>query len=621
MYSTVSSRAAVAVLASFVGASLALAQTPAEVTGLRISEAENLTWNSTINAQDYNIYRGLLDQLIAGTPPRCHANEIAVTQFVSPDDPPVGSAYVYLVTAEGATGLEGTPGTSSAASTRALLGRCDPVERTQLLNRVTYGFSEYAKSRYDALGWNAFIDEQLAPASIDESSNTDLTTRRAPLIPPENTNELVGLAIVNGTYARRQLEQVVTIFWVNHFNTNYNDIRGYFNRPDFTDAVTNQLTAETQYRETEQFRSLAFTGTFREIVEASAKSPAMILYLDNDENVVGKPNENYARELLELHTMGVDNGYTQLDIEELARALTGWNVCKKTDANKGDPLAACISRVLEGTTAGTYVSNFRIAQHDHGQKILFQGTPHQVTLPSTQSNQSAGVNDLQSALDAIAGHPSTRQFIAQKLLQWFVQELPSASQVAAVEAVWLAQAGDLREVLRAVLLRPELRNPDAFRQKVRTPLEQVLAAFRATRGKTNGFTTVRAYLQRMQQLPHQNPVPTGYSELGADWIDTNNTLERQNFGMDVTALTGTNFGTDLTGLMSANGLTTASTPESIVDFWSDVLFGGALTPADRQEAIDYLKTNDSGVLDPVLTNARLREVVGFMLGYPIYQEQ
>jgi uncharacterized protein (DUF1800 family) len=598
-----------------------LAQAPGEVSNLQFSNPTTLSWSALAGASDFNIYRAQHDQFLAGRPPACHANEVLGTSYLSAPAPPAGNAFLYLVTGEGLDGAEGTPGTSSGGAARALYGSCDLVERAQLLNRIGYGWNEYLAGRYSTLGLTGFLNEQLAPETIDESSNTELNSRLSSLEPPENINELIGLALVRGVYARRQLQQVVTMFWANHFNTNYADIRGFFNRPEFDTATVNQLTVETQYRELEQFRNLAFNGTFREILEVSAKSPAMSIYLDNDENVVGRPQENYARELLELHSMGVDNGYTQHDIEELARALTGWNVCKKTEANKNDPLAPCINRLLEATTPGTYVINFRLNQHDHGQKVLFEGTPYEVTIPSTSGNQSQGVNDLEIALDAIADHPSTREYISSKLLQLIVQDAPTQPMIDAVVDAWQVNGGDLREVLRAVVERAELRQPENFRTKLRTPLEQMIAVFRATRGKTNGTTTVRTYLSRMQHLPHQNAVPTGYAEVGDEWIDTNNTLERQNFGLDLTEKTASSFGTDLIALLNANGLSSSSTPEAIVDFWIEVLFGGAVTPADRQEAITYLRTDDNGVEALPLTDARIRGLVGFLVGYPNFQEQ
>lgn len=598
----------------------AFAQVPGEVTRVTIDKTSTLRWDTTPTATDYNVYRGLVDQLRAGVPLRCHANELIGISFVSAANPAPGTAYAYLVTAENGSG-EGTPGTERSGAPRALLGKCDDVDRLQILNRLTYGRNEYVDGRLSTLGISGFINEQLAPETIDESSNTDLNDKLAPITPPETVTELNAQLIVRGTYARRQLEQLVTAFWFNHFNTNYSDITPFFPTSLFDATTRARLTVELQYGVTEQLRQIAFNGTFRELLEASAKSPAMILYLDTDENVVGKPNENYARELLELHSLGVDGGYTQQDIQELARALTGWNVCKKTDAVKDDPLAACIARSLEPTTAGTYVANFRTNQHDHGQKILFAGTPQQVTIPSTQTNQAQGVNDLEIALDAITNHPSTRRFIAKKLLELLIQEQPTAGQIDTVVQSWLANSGVLRELLRTVVTLADLRAPDQFHQKVRTPMEQFLAALRATRGKTNGSSVVRGYLQRAAHLIYQNPVPTGFAEAGADWLDTNNTLERQNYAMDLCGKTGVNFGTDLIGLMNANGLNTSSTPAAIIDFWIGQLYGGALTPGDRQEAINFLSTNDNGLPDAALTNARIRDAVGFLIGLANYQEQ
>jgi hypothetical protein len=133
----------------------------------------------------------------------------------------------------------------------------------------------------------------------------------------------------------------------------------------------------------------------------------------------------------------------------------------------------------------------------------------------------------------------------------------------------------------------------------------------------------RQYLQRMQEAFHLNAVPTGYPELGGDWIDTNNLLDRQNFGYDVATRTATNFGSDVIGLLNANGVSTAAVPNNapaIVDFYAGILFGGALTSAERQAAIDYLNTDDNGATTNY-TDSRIRETVGFMLGYAQFTEQ
>ncbi|HZM68828.1 MAG TPA: DUF1800 family protein, partial [Candidatus Cryosericum sp.] len=131
------------------------------------------------------------------------------------------------------------------------------------------------------------------------------------------------------------------------------------------------------------------------------------------------------------------------------------------------------------------------------------------------------------------------------------------------------------------------------------------------------------YLSRLVELFHVNAVPTGYSEIGGDWLNTNQLLDRQNFGLDMATRTATAFGADVIGLLNANGVSTAPSPDNspaIVDFLSDVLYGGALTSAERQRAITYLQTNDSGT-PAAYTDARIRETAGFMMGFAQFLEQ
>ena len=618
-------------LAIVLTASGLSAQTPpGEVGGLDLDQGSNLTWLPVAGADDYNLYRGRVSWLAVGDGAQCHGDEITGTTFKTPADPPVGDGYYYLATAESSTGGEGTAGTASGGGPRALRGRCDPIMRDHLLDRLGFGGDEWTRDRIALLGIQGFIDEQLAPETIDESTNTQLAARRAALEPPDTVNELQGLDVVNAVYARRQLEQQAALFWNNHFNTDYLTSFQYFGFYQALFPATRQLeAAKLHYDPLQVFRDLSFNGTFRDLVEASALSPGMILYLDTDTNVVGIPNENFARELLELHTMSVDGGYVQQDIVELARVFTGWNVCKKPVADAGDPLAACIPRSLYGTVSeppGLFVHNFRSNLHDTGSKVLFQGTPYQVVIPATTANPAAGINDVQLALDGIVAHPSTPKFIARKLLQKFVTEGPTQEMIDAVVAQWNDASnpmgvGDMREVLRAVTALADFHDPDRAGGKLKTPFEHVVSGLRAARGNTDGVSVVRQYLTRMQELPHQNPVPTGYSELGADWLDTNNLLERQNYGLDMATRTASSFGADVIGLLNDHGISTApGNATAIVSFIADVLFGGGLTASEVQASVDYLNTDDNG-LPSTYNNARIRETFGFMMGYAQFLEQ
>ncbi|HZN02364.1 MAG TPA: DUF1800 domain-containing protein [Candidatus Polarisedimenticolia bacterium] len=614
------------------GIGIVAAAPPGEVTGVQVGSSSQISWTTIAGAADYNVYRGLVSWLGRGDGAECHGDEIAATSFPSAANPPAGEAYFYLVTAESSSGEEGTAGTGTGGSGRPLRGSCDAIVRHHVLERVGYGGDEWTRGRIAALGNQGYLNEQLDPASIDETTNNELINRRASLVPPDNANELLALDIVNAVYARRQLEQQVTMFWDNHFNTDHHESFDYFNFYSALFPATQNLeSAALHYEAQNQFRDLAFNGTFREIVEASGLGRAMIIYLDTISNIATAPNENYPRELLELHTMGVDGGYTQQDIVQLAKVFTGWNICKKDASVAADPLAACIPSNTYGTATeppGLWVVNFRTSRHDTTQKTLFAGTPYQRIIPSTAGNPAAGIADAQLAFDAIVAHPSTPRFIAKKLLQRFVDEQPTQTMIDAVVLAWNNPAnphgiGDLREVLRAVLAQAAFRDPDRAGSKIKSPFEQVVSALRAVRGMTDGQSSVRNYVNRMSELFHQNPVPTGFPEIGADWLDTNNLLERQNFGFDMATRTATSFGADVIGLLNAAGVSTAPTPNNapaIVDYLAGVLYGGALTASERQRAIDFLNTNDSGVVSNY-TDTRIRETAGFMMGFAQFLEQ
>ena len=620
--------AAMFLAASWFAAETVHAQAPGEVTALGLPDPGTLSWIPVSGADDYNVYRGTIAGLRAGVPARCHGNEIVDRTFAVEADPAPGEVFVYLVSAESAGG-EGPRGVDSTGADRPVLGACDTVVKNHVLDRIGFGWDEWTRDRIDALGLQGFLDEQLAPASIDETANTRLSERTATLEPPETVQELQALDLVRAVYSWRPLEQQVALFWSNHFNTDWQESNAFFFRYA-ADPVRRRIEATAfHYDELEQFRRIAFGGNFRQILGASAMSRAMLIYLDTNNSIKGKPNENYARELLELHTMGVDGGYGHHEIDEIARVMTGWNVCKKLPSDADDPVAPCIANGLIGTPDepdGSWVVNFRANQHDCGMKMLFMGTPHERTIPDTCDSTEDGQVDVVLALDAIAAHPSTSRFLVKKLLRKFVTEDPPQAMIDDVVAVWNdptnpAGVGDLTEVLRAVLMRPEFLDPDQLRDKAKTPFEHVASAFRATRGKTNGTSTVRNYLLRMGYLLHQNAVPTGFSEIGGDWIDTTGLLERQNFGLDMATRTGVNFGADVIPLLQENGISTGQgNAEPIVDFFIDALFGGALTPAERQEAIDYLTTDDDGA-PANYTWARIRETVGFLLGYAQFQEQ
>lgn len=617
-----------------------LAQAPPEVQGVGFADPQSLVWSPASGASAYDVYRGIVSDLTT-MPARCHAYRVPSSAFATPAAPDSGKGFFYLVTGEAAAGQEGTAGTSSAGVPRALLGHCGPLMRNHVLDRLGYGWNEWSRDRITALGsLEAYVAEQLDPSSISEASNTELNTRLAAIEPPDTVTELVARQVVGGVYARRQLAEQIGSFWTNHFNTDNHKVQDRYQQlypqcqspgqPPQCDASypqrARQETALAQKQEFDTFGDLSFNGTFREMLEASAKSPAMIIFLDTLTNVAAAPNENYAREILELYSMGVDGGYTQTDVEQLARVFTGWNFCRKTPANAGDPLAPCIANYWDQATAGAWVANFLSNKHDCGSKTLFAATAQQVVIGSTCGNPAAQVQELEQALDAIATHPATPRFISKKILERFVTDAPDPAQIDLLVAEWNDASnphgvGDMREVLRTALTSAAFLDPDRVGSKIKTPLEHFVSALRAVRGRTDGSAQVFNYLTRAQHLPYLDPVPTGWPESGADWVDTNNTLERQNFGIQLGSANGATFGSDAIALLNANGVSTASgNAAAIVDFLSDAMFAGALTPAERQRAIDFLNTDDNGNPSPY-NNARIRDLVGFLLGYPQFQEQ
>jgi hypothetical protein len=378
------------VLCAFLGAAL-FAAPPGEVQNLQFSDAQTFSWDSTASAQDYNVYRGRVADLRAGRPPRCHADELTATSHVSPAEPGPGEVFVYLLSAESASDEEGTLGTDSNSVERSSFGRCDPVVFSHVLGRLGFGWGEWSRDRLEQLGYVGFRDEQLDPQTVNENGNPRHPSLRDRWDPPINEAELQYKLMDESLYSYRQLEYQMTEFWINHFNTEY--AKTFNNLPGNAEE-RNLQAAALHLRETDDFRDLAFYGDFRQILEASALSPAMVYYLDTSINTKNGPNENHARELLELHSMGVDNGYTEQDIQELSRVFTGWNVCKKAAADIDDPLAPCIL----ASQAGEWTANFRPTFHDSGQKILFAGTPYETIIPDTSGNTIDGVDDIQLAV-------------------------------------------------------------------------------------------------------------------------------------------------------------------------------------------------------------------------------
>ncbi|MBM3464606.1 MAG: DUF1800 domain-containing protein, partial [Armatimonadetes bacterium] len=295
-------------------------------------------------------------------------------------------------------------------------------------------------------------------------------------------------------HSNRQLEEVMVDFWFNHFNVNW--------------SKGAERWLVTAY-EREVIRPHAF-GKFRDLLLASAQSPAMLFYLDNwlSSSATAparrdrKPglNENYARELLELHTLGVDGGYTQNDVVEVARCLTGWTLSRPRDG-------------------GGFV--FRPRMHDSGQKVVL----------GKVIRAGGGKEDGIAVIDMLARHPKTARFIATKLCLRFVADDPPKTLVDRVAAVFLRTDGDLRQTVRAVLTSPEFLSAKYAGAKIKTPLELVASSIRAVGGETKGGTTLLAALNRMGMPLYLCQPPTGYADRADAWVSSGALLERLSFAV------------------------------------------------------------------------------------------
>jgi uncharacterized protein (DUF1800 family) len=358
-------------------------------------------------------------------------------------------------------------------------------------------------------------------------------------------------------FSRRQLYEVMVEFWSDHFNIHLLNGLGPTLKPEDDIQV---------------IRAHAL-GNFRDLLHASAKSPAMLFYLDNFFNQASAPNENYARELMELHTLGVDGGYTETDVKEVARCFTGWSI-----RFPGDP---------DGDY-GTFV--YLDSVHDDGAKLVLQNT----------IAAGGGQSDGEQVLDLLAAHPATARFIATKLCRRFISDSPDPASIDAVAAAFTQSAGDIRSTLRALFATAAFRNSADL--KFCRPAEYLAGLVRALAPDTpyptdDGLLFFFAQ-SIMGQLPFYWPTPDGYPDEQAYWASTGGMLNRWrlsflSFAAVIPALAVIQI--DYTGLL--NG---ADTLAGIVDTLTESILMRTLSGDDRRTLLDWLVDEYSEAEDATL---------------------
>ena len=383
--------------------------------------------------------------------------------------------------------------------------------------------------------------------------------------------DLAEAKLYRAILSTRQLEEALADFWFNHFNV-------------FLDKGADRFMIPTYERDAIRPHVL---GHFRDLLGATAVSPAMLFYLDNWQSVappvVRRPNgnrpqrglnENYARELMELHTLGVDGGYTQKDVTEVARCFTGWTI---RNPQQG----------------GGFTFNERV--HDKGEKLVLG-----VRIPA-----GGGKEDAEKVLDILANHPSTAKFISTKLAQRFVADNPPPELIARMAKTFKRTHGDIREVMKTMITSKEFFTEGAYHAKVKTPFEMIASAVRATGAQVDYAFPLAQQIGLLGEPLYRKLEPTGYSSANAEWVNSASLLGRMNFALALTQNKVPGVRVDMARFV-----------DDPMETARQVLFTDA-TPQTRDaiaKALADQKSKNPGASTPAL-------VAGLVIGSPDFQRR
>jgi uncharacterized protein (DUF1800 family) len=439
----------------------------------------------------------------------------------------------------------------------------------RLARRITMGLNDAEAARATSMGYSQYLEYQLAADVISDTAVDTYVATTFPLLAGDvNTiynadngvlqNQISYAGMYRGAFSGRQLKERLVEFWSDHFNIAYSKV-GYLKVIDDRDVI----------------RANAMT-TFPQLLKASAHSAAMLAYLDQNTSTKTSPNQNYAREIMELHTLGVNGGYTQTDVAELSRVLTGW------------------------TLAGRGTFSFNAAIHDYGAKTVI-GT---VIPAASSATGAAAQQEGETMLNVLAAHPSTATFISTKMLQYFLTSDPTPAQIAEVAAVYSSTGGDIKKMMRTVLSQQNLMSAPAMFKR---PYHMIVSSLRALAPNVTvaNIAGIAGQINAAGQYPFTWQTPDGFPMQLEYW--SGNMLPRWNassFLSNQNSAASIQF--DVTPFM------TPATPSAIVSQIDKYIFGGEMTQRLRDELTTYITTTPTSA-------TRVRETIALAMASSPFQ--
>ena len=449
----------------------------------------------------------------------------------------------------------------------AAFAEWDATSVNRLVRRVTMGMTAADVAKAQQLGWQGYLNWQLNYNRINDDTCEQAVASKYPLMSQTSDqlgqmtdqgpiyNQLRESTIYRAAFSQRQLHQRMVEFWSDHFNQDIDKV-GYLYVADLRDVIRKNAL-----------------GKFPDMLRASAHSASMMAYLDQNASRNTAPNQNYARELMELHTLGVDNGYTQNDVAELSRVLTGWTIQGR----------------------GTFTFNPNI--HDRNAKTVMG-----VTIPAAPATQgAAGIQEGEQILDMLVTHPNTAKFISWKMLKWLLDPDPTQQMIDTVASVYLATGGDIKSMIRVILNETWV---SAAPMKLKRPYHLLVSALRAAGPTVVSVATMTGQLNNLGHQLFAWDTPDGYPDRIEYWAG--NIVPRWNFASSFSSLNST------TSIQVDTTQYRAGSPAAAVDLLNTNFFGGEMPTVTRTALLAYAGTT-------TLTDAKARELISLAISANAFQ--